>query len=430
MALEITVLRLAKYREQYYRLRYATENCGLDDQTASILKRFGEFYNEFPEAQCIKPGVFLTWYFQTKNKAATPEQKANWQSILDRVGEDVPDAYAATIHDKLLECGYSYKMAKLLESYSSGGDVNLMSEIKTLQEEYFKERAQKIKIDWVQDEEVLGLLDETKDDRGIHFRLGVLNRCMRPLRPGDFIGVAARPDAGKTTWLASEGSFWASQLEGYYGERRPLLYLNNEGPGNRVKLRMMQGAFGKPLSEIVKMRDEIGTEKLFERYWELIGGRDNIIIKDIHGMWSHDIEDLIKELRPGVVIADMIDKIKFSGGTLQGGTRTDEKLEAMYDWFRELGVMQKFIGCATSQISGDGDGLLYPDLHMLKDSKTGKQGSYEALIMIGKASDPEMSGVRGIGTPKNKLQREGHKATIQEMVSFNPQIARFTDAVM
>jgi hypothetical protein len=70
MALEITVLRLAKYREQYYRLRYATENCGLDDQTASILKRFGEFYNEFPEAQCIKPGVFLTWYFQTKNKAA------------------------------------------------------------------------------------------------------------------------------------------------------------------------------------------------------------------------------------------------------------------------------------------------------------------------------------------------------------------------
>lgn len=429
MGLEIQILRICKYREQYERLQYAIQNAGLDEQTAAILKRFGEFFTEFSEADVIKPGVFLSWYHTTKNKKVTPEQKATWQNILARIEEDVPPEYAATLHDRLLELGHARRMAKLLERYEVGEDVNLMEEVRAGVEEFQKERRLRTKQVYVEDNEVVGLLDETQDDRGIHFRLGILNQVMRPMRPGDFIGIAARPDAGKTTAVASEGSFWAPQLLDYYGEPRPLLYLNNEGPGKRVKLRFMQAALGMQLSEMVALKASIGTEALFEKYWKLIGGRNNILVKDIHGMWNHDVEDLIKEVRPGLVICDMIDKIKFSGGTLQGGTRTDEKLEAMYDWFRDLGVVHEFIGVATSQISGDGDGLLYPELHMLKDSKTGKQGSYEALIMIGKSGDPEMAGVRGICTPKNKLQREGQKSNIQAMVNFVPQKARFEDAI-
>jgi len=404
------------------------EAAGFDDNTCAIIKRFHEFYEDFPEATEIKAGVFLTWYFSTKKTNCTTEQKDNWQKIMDRVDKDLDPSVAETIHDRLLEAGLAHKSANALQRYQAGDDINITRELSGYVEEFEKQKQRKLATSWVGEDAVVELLDATKDDTGIHFRLGVLDRNLRPMRAGDFIGVAARPDAGKTSFLASEATFWAPQIEAVWKRKAPILYLNNEGDGSRVKLRMLQAALGLSLSGVAALREKVGIVGVWAKYYEAVGGKDSIIIKDIHGMWSHDVEDIITELQPAIVIADMIDKIKFSGGTLQGGTRTDEKLEAQYDWFRDLGVVQHFIGVATSQISADGSGLLYPELHMLKDSKTGKQGSYETLIMIGKSADPVMENVRGISTPKNKLRREGVSGNKQELVDFNAAACRFMDA--
>jgi replicative DNA helicase len=85
------------------------------------------------------------------------------------------------------------------------------------------------------------------------------------------------------------------------------------------------------------------------------------------------------------------------------------------------------IGLATSQISNEGDGLQFPSLGMLKDSKTGKQGACDFQLMIGASNDPGLAPVRWLGLPKNKLRREGAKGDPRAEVQFQPQIARYAD---
>ena len=110
------------------------------------------------------------------------------------------------------------------------------------------------------------------------------------------------------------------------------------------------------------------------------------------------------------------------------GVSDERVLEAMYQQTRNLGIKYDCPIIATSQISNEGDGLLYPSKGMLKDSKTGKQGACDAMIMIGQANDQNMAGIRGISTPKNKLKLEGKPSCPQEEVQFKMDIARYEDS--
>ena len=85
------------------------------------------------------------------------------------------------------------------------------------------------------------------------------------------------------------------------------------------------------------------------------------------------------------------------------------------------------IGLATSQISNEGDGLQFPSLGMLKDSKTGKQGACDFMLMIGASNDPNLLGVRYLGMPKNKLRVEGAAGDPRAQVNYAPERVRYTD---
>ena len=71
--------------------------------------------------------------------------------------------------------------------------------------------------------------------------------------------------------------------------------------------------------------------------------------------------------------------------------------------------------------------MQFPTLGMLKDSKTGKQGACDFQLMIGASNDPNLSGLRYLSLPKNKLRREGTPGDPRATVNFKPQVARFDD---
>ena len=146
---------------------------------------------------------------------------------------------------------------------------------------------------------------------------------------------------------------------------------------------------------------------LESKYAAAVGRPDALKILDVHDWWSYEVEDAIKQLNPAIVLFDMVDNIKFGGEVGNNGQRTDQLLEAMYQWARVLGVKYGCAVLATSQISADGDGVPYPTLSMLKDSKTGKQGAADFIITLGASNDPILASSRFIGCTKNKLAREG-----------------------
>ena len=141
----------------------------------------------------------------------------------------------------------------------------------------------------------------------------------------------------------------------------------------------------------------------------------------------------IAETKPKLVIFDMIDNIEFKGGMRSGhDARTDQVLEAQYQWARKLGVKYGHPVIATSQISAgveqQADTQCWPPMHALKDSQTGKQGAADLMIMIGRSSDPMCVNDRYISTPKNKLSSGGQNY-IRQAVNIDIERAKYLDPI-
>lgn len=188
------------------------------------------------------------------------------------------------------------------------------------------------------------LYHETVQVPGLRWRLKALNKSLGSLRKGDFGFLFARPETGKTTFLASEISYFAEQTD------KPILWFNNEEQGNKVKIRLYQAALGQFLVDLYSDR-----KKAYNNYMALTGGR--IKIYDSASIHKKQVERIIKEVDPACIIFDQIDKIKGFDSD-----REDLRLGAIYIWARELAKEYcPTIGVCQADVSGEGKKWLTMD---------------------------------------------------------------------
>jgi replicative DNA helicase len=86
------------------------------------------------------------------------------------------------------------------------------------------------------------------------------------------------------------------------------------------------------------------------------------------------------------------------------------------------------IGMATVQLSAEAEGIQFPPMSQLKDSRTGLQGANDFIIIAGSSNDPMLSTSRYIGVPKNKNRRAGAPGNPMAEVMFDAQRARYEDS--
>jgi replicative DNA helicase len=233
-----------------------------------------------------------------------------------------------------------------------------------------------------------------------------------PLRIGDFGFLFARPESGKTTILASEVSFMANQTV------RPIIWFNNEQPGEVVKSRIYQAYFGITAHELFSKR-----ELYQSRYLEELSGR--IKVYDSGSIHRRDVERVCTQFNPSLIVFDQIDKLKGFDND-----RYDLEMKEIYQWARELS--KKFgpvIG--VCQAGGTAEGKKWLTMDDVDSSKTSKQGEADWILGIGKSNQEGMESVRHLHLCKNKLI--GGELTIPELrhgkteVLIKPEIARFED---
>ncbi|MBO1859374.1 AAA family ATPase [Burkholderia cenocepacia] len=423
MSIEVTLLQLLKYRERYERLAKAVPTAALEAKSVVILGDYGKFFTEFPEQQRIELEPFMLWFGTFAHPTLTPEQLGLYRALLGRVlNEDCDPSLEAGIMERLVAAETANRVTSLIEKYNNGDELDLYVSLRDEIERFEQNTNRKVRVPWIS-EDIDSILLDDKDDRGLHWRLDCLNTVMRPLRGGDFVVYAGRPDKGKTTSISSEVTYMAGQFDAYYGPNsgRYVLWMNNEGPGRRIVQRTYQSALNATMAELIRMSN---SGALKDKYAEAVGGVDRIRIMDIHDFWNYEVEDIMRRCPPGLVVMDMVDNIKFGGQALNGGQRTDQLLEAQYQWARLMAVKYDTPIIATSQISADGDGLQFPTLPMLKDSKTGKQGAADAIITLGAVNDPFYASSRWIGMTKNKLRRQGAPQSPQAEVMFDGERGR------
>jgi replicative DNA helicase len=259
------------------------------------------------------------------------------------------------------------------------------------------------------------LYNETIKQVGLRWRLQTLNRMLGSLRPGDFGFIFARPETGKTTFLASEITFFAEQLK---EEDGPILWINNEENGKKVKLRLFQASLGIPLPALISNLAE--NQKIYDYKTH---GKIKLFDKAI--VSKSDIEVLCKRFKPSLVVIDQIDKICGFDGD-----REDLKLGAIYTWAREIAKTYcPVIG--VTQADGTAEGKKWLTMDNVSNAKTAKQSEADWILGIGSTHAEGFEFVRHLHLSKNKLS--GDTDTDPELrhgkqdVLIEPQIARYRD---
>ncbi len=259
------------------------------------------------------------------------------------------------------------------------------------------------------------LVDGTIRHHGLRWRLSTLNQMLGSLRKGDFGFIFARPETGKTTFLASETTWMAEQIGEDSG---PIIWFNNEEQGSKVKLRCYQASLGLTMPEL--FADLPGNR---DAYMEKTHGK--IKLYDSGNIHKHTVESLCRRYKPSLIIFDQIDKIH--GFT---NDREDLRLGSIYIWARELA--KKYAPTiGVCQADGTGEGVKWLNMGHVANAKTAKQAEADWIVGIGKVPDQGYENIRYLHASKNKLLGDddsiGDQRHGKREVLIRPERARYED---
>lgn len=261
------------------------------------------------------------------------------------------------------------------------------------------------------------LLEETVHKHGLRWRLDWLNKSLGSLRKGDFGFLFARPETGKTTFLASEISHMLTQLSDDAG---PIIWFNNEEAGNKVMIRLYQAYFGVRLDQLMA-----NPRKYQEEFRNQVRGRFKLV--DDANIHKSQVEKLLKQAKPSLVVYDQIDKVKGFAAD-----REDLRLGAIYIWAREL-AKEYAPSIGVCQADGTAEGQKWLTMDNVANAKTSKQAEADWILGLGKTHAQETEMIRYLNVSKNKLA--GDDDSISAMrhgrgeVLIQPELARYKDII-
>lgn len=260
------------------------------------------------------------------------------------------------------------------------------------------------------------LYDDAYKHQGLRWRLGSLNSSLGSLRGGDFGFIFARPETGKTTFLADQSTYFTEQLDDTDG---PGLWFNNEEQHKKVMLRCIQAALGLSMQEIAK--DIKGYEEQYKRIT-----KDKLKLPNFDTTHKREMEALCKDVRPSFIIIDQVSKVRGFNND-----REDLRLGAAFEWARDLAKEFDCPVIGVNQADGSGEGKKYLDMSNVANSKTAVQAEADFILGIGKSNDQGFELIRHMNISKNKLAgdetSDPNKRHAKWDVLIQPQIARFKD---
>jgi replicative DNA helicase len=413
MSYDIDLLAVTSNKTTYERFKDHVKKHNVSSITLELFNAMGEYWESYPLRTEVDVAEFKTFFFIVKGKKIKDPAKYelafdNYEKALELEKPIVKDILA-----KLIETDYATQVYDVCVKIGTGRGGDLLS-VEEMLNNYKKEIGATVEKSEVFVSPSLDYLSSTVASGGLTWRLKELNVALGPIRKGDFIIIAARPETGKTTFVASEASHMMSQLQ----PDEHVIWINNEEASNKVMMRVIQAAYQVTSSEL------LSDPKMYETGFLAQGGDRFLILDDDSNIKSaNKISALFKEFKPGLIIFDQLDKVHGFQND-----REDLRIGKLYEWARDV-AKEYCPVIAVSQVDGTGEGEKWIQMNQLRGSKTDKVGEADAIITIGKSNEPGMDLQRYIHVPKNKLfggkdTLEAHRHGCFE-VDIEPARARY-----
>lgn len=354
----------------------------------------------------------LEVYFYSQRPMLKDKDKEVYQTIFNQVRTaSIENTLIEEILQQLKQRQEAFDLSTLAYEVSQGRGkfIDLITKAHTLEHE---ETLDQLDTNIFTTDDLEELYNKSVKQQGLRWRLTTLNKMLGSLRKGDFGFLFARPESGKTTFLASEVSYMAEQA------KNPVLWFNNEEQGSKVMLRIYQASLGLTLTEL--FTDLPGNK---QKYHQRTGSR--IKLYDSGNIDKTKVEQLVYQTKPSLIVFDQIDKIK---GFVND--REDLRLGSIYQWAREL-AKEHCPVIGVCQADGSGGGQKWLTMENVSSAKTSKQAEADWIIGIGKSNDDGMEYVRHLHASKNKLTGDTDSDSSMRHgradVIIKPEVARYLD---
>jgi hypothetical protein len=418
--MELDILKLLSTKDNYNKYNTLIVTDRLSEEFKLIIESLEEYFEESTTTE-VDWDSFYTWYTVIKHPALSSSKSAVIKEICDRL-KTMPSPTGSSalknfsLRDHAAQIGdMAFEIVDGNPKYTLDDmDALILSCIRSQEDLSGAERD-----DHESSGDLLKRLGSLKHGRTFDWRLNELQTSVGPIKQGDFIIIGARPDSGKTTFLASEGTFLASQLV----DDECVLWFNNEEAIERIRGRQTQAALNWTQAEI--LHDPVAT---VDAYTKALGGNiERLKVIDKTFMSINDIDRALQRNNAKIIIIDQLWKLR---GFERESSSDIDRYAMLASYLRDLAKKHGPI-IGTSQIDEKAEGVRYPDMGRLYNSKTAVQGEADVILMIGRDHD-ESPNVRFISTPKNKLslgdprhRNSGWAVGIdQERARFNSKIPR------
>lgn len=279
----------------------------------------------------------------------------------------------------------NFKAMQLLDGDSGGSVIDEVTEY--IQE--YEELTQRLNEEEDHDIPLWVWLERQKKE-GLTWSIEGLTELTGPLGPGTLAHVFARTHAGKTGFAISQIAHWALELR-RRESKDVILFCSNEEPVPRIKQRIIKVNHTVDDKWIETHKEE--TEYLWNQYL-----KPWIILR--HGVNDlFEIIRLIRRHKPIMVVIDQGPKVRIKGDYPQ-----HQKLQILYQNYRQLAVRYNTRIMTLGQASADADDRKFIGIKMIDNAKTGLPGELDLAIGIGQLlSDSSRVNMRWLNVCKNKL---------------------------
>lgn len=378
---ELSVLKTCLRRESFATVKSIIQVTDLPQEIRGIYRCLEVFYSD-EEQTSLTIDTLANLFF-----SGMPKDREYFIQVFENLNTiDVAESSVIDLCVALRRAQLHRELSMAAYNASEGDSkalVEVTEKLRALEEHKESPTAGVDEFEFVTDN-LEELLSESYLKPGLKWRLGSLNKNLGSLRKGDFGFIFARPETGKTTFLASEASFMAEQADG------PILHLNNEEQHDKVKLRYYQASLGATLAQILSNREK--ADRLFKQQTQ---GR--ILIPKLSTISARQVEQLAERIKPSLIIYDQIDKLKGFDND-----REDLRLGSIYQWAREL-AKEYCPAIGVCQADGSGEGQKWLTMGNVANAKTSKQAEADWILGLGKVNATGYENIRFMHLSKNKL---------------------------
>ena len=417
---ELELLKSMGNRDNFNLLYHNIKEYGLTEHTEKLIISLGAYFKYNSLTMNIDWEEFSLFY----SKIYKPKADAVELSLLETLIKKIEATTVTHGADALVS--HFTKMAGIAEVYDVvnkiiDGDLTVQVDDICTKADSLKDKldslAGKDSEDMFLSTSLLAIKAYSSVGDGLDWGLPVLDKSVGPLRPTNFVIVAARPEVGKTAFFISILGHMVSQLP---DEANRIIIFNNEEDGKSIQARFIARVLDTPWDKL----DKQPTSKVENSYEAIAGHKDIFQVVDRDTLHVSLIEKVVRDNHPNIVVINQMDALIGIDAKLS----EPAKLKALYNWGRRLAKKYNCIVIAVSQADASAEGEKFLTLAQLDGSKTGKPGEADLVIMIGK--DPAIDDKRYISVPKNKLpggpKSDESKRHSWNEVAFNGPLSKYS----